>query len=1000
MRVFLLPVLLLLGLSSFAQHPNADVLAYDLIDAMEQKPQAFHPVYMILTDQVDVLQLRQEFEQQRSSLQERTAVLCEALQTKATQSQKSLLDLLESSDGVRQESIQPYWITNILFAEMQAEVIHQLSGRADVAWIGIDHALAISAVERVEAPNTYIEDGIEPGLAVVKAPELWAMGYSGYGRKVMIIDTGTDILHPALQTKFEGNYRDYNEAWFDVDPTDPFDCNDHGTHVCGTVVGLDRLNNDTIGVAYNGNWTASPPIACYRNAEFSGTQRIIASFEWAMDPDGDPSTTEDMPDAINNSWYDPRIDTLDCFSAYVPVFDALEAAGVAVVFSAGNEGPEPMTITPPHNINTDEVNSFTVGALNGNSNALGIADFSSRGPAQCEGTGSLLIKPEVSAPGVSVRSCVRDGGYEFFSGTSMASPHVSGAILLLKEAFPYLTGHEVKLALYRTCRDLGTSGEDNVYGMGLIDTEAAFQYLVDQGNTPVDPIRPVNDVMLIDVAIESSYCSGQLYGQLYIENGGSETLESYDLEVVLSGPENRVEATSFSGLALATGEREQINLPNFEDLSEGDYWLNVSLKTPNDKEDDRELNNKLQRKIRIFADKEIEATIEALDGEGACSGARVVLRSSDSGAAEVRWYDAPEMGNLIGVGDAYLTPAFFLDQTYYADWIWSANSGLEEMDESTSTIDNLNDGSIRFDCLSPFTLLSVKVYADQPGPRIITLKNNFGISIANKTVVLGQGEQVVALNFNVPVGNDHLIELGDGRSLFYNTEGASYPYEVEKVLRITGPGKADVAPDAYYYFYDWQIEYGYWCGRKAVELTRLTDNEVPSVTINSDNISGEAPLALDFSSTVTGDISSWYWAFDDQNSSTEANDASHTYDLPGNYMVSLTVEDVNGCTNADTLLVTVTEAPVSANNVIRPSIDWKVFPNPLNQQVNVHLQLSTIQDIQLNLLDAQGRRLRTLARERGQGFQRAFDLSELAEGLYFMEIQTAQGRELQKLVKM
>ena len=146
-----------------------------------------------------------------------------------------------------------------------------------------------------------------------------------------------------------------------------------------------------------------------------------------------------------------------------------------MVFSASNEGPDTLTIGDPPMENWDSVLMFSVGAINGNVPNLNIADFSSRGPTVCSGEGSLLIKPEVSAPGVAVRSALSGGEYGTLGGTSMAAPHVSGALLLLKEAFPYLPGVALMLALYYSCTDLGIPGEDNNYGMGGISLPAAYE---------------------------------------------------------------------------------------------------------------------------------------------------------------------------------------------------------------------------------------------------------------------------------------------------------------------------------------------------------------------------------------------------------------------------------------------------------------------------------------------------------------------------------------------
>src|SRR5690606_22491680 len=142
--------------------------------------------------------------------------------------------------------------------------------------------------------------------------------------------------------------------------------------------------------------------------------------------------------------------------------------------------------------NFDLVSSFSVGNVS-QSAPFAIAGSSSRGPSQCGGEGSLLIKPEVSAPGINVRSSYLNGSYAQLTGTSMSAPHVSGAVLLLKEAFPFLSGDIILMALYLTAFDLGEPGEDNDYGMGLIDVLAAYNYLIDEGYTPVPPVTNQTD---------------------------------------------------------------------------------------------------------------------------------------------------------------------------------------------------------------------------------------------------------------------------------------------------------------------------------------------------------------------------------------------------------------------------------------------------------------------------------------------------------------------------
>ncbi|RMF60671.1 MAG: T9SS C-terminal target domain-containing protein, partial [Calditrichaeota bacterium] len=310
----------------------------------------------------------------------------------------------------------------------------------------------------------------------INADKLWKRGVTGKGRLVMGLDTGVDGNHPALSARWRGNDPGVppNAAWFDPDgSTFPFDNNSHGTHTMGTMAGLDTLTHDTIGVAFEAKWIAARTIG----AGGDYTSNNIAAYQWAMNPDGDPNTIEDMPDAIGCSWRDPYVE--DCNPVYAMTLSAVEAAGIAVVFSAGNQGgaPNSSTITKPKNLNMTLVNTFATGGINANVPDLPAYVNTSKGPSRCGGVGSQLIKPEASAPAVGVRSAVPGGGYGNKTGTSMACPHVVGAIALLKQVAPHLTGSEIKLALYQTARETPADiypGEDNTYGMGLIDVWAAF----------------------------------------------------------------------------------------------------------------------------------------------------------------------------------------------------------------------------------------------------------------------------------------------------------------------------------------------------------------------------------------------------------------------------------------------------------------------------------------------------------------------------------------------
>jgi hypothetical protein len=171
----------------------------------------------------------------------------------------------------------------------------------------------------------------------------------------------------------------------------------------GTITG--RAGSDTIGVAPDAKWIAS---SCIDRVSGPGRFAVYASaFEWAADPDGDPGTSDDVPDVVSNSW-GINTDLPACDSTFWEVIDNCEAAGAIVVFAAGNEGPSSASLRNPPDRNETDVNVYAVGALE--SNQTSIASYSSRGPSTCD---YETKKPEVCAQGSDVRSSVPGNNYSY-----------------------------------------------------------------------------------------------------------------------------------------------------------------------------------------------------------------------------------------------------------------------------------------------------------------------------------------------------------------------------------------------------------------------------------------------------------------------------------------------------------------------------------------------------------------------------------------------------------
>ncbi len=407
----------------------------------------------------------------------------ENLKTRATISQSEIVAHLEWLKSKGQiESYKRYWIANIVYVTASPAILDELEARTDVESRIAD--IPIVLVEPVAVGDSIVTSlAVEPGVAMINAPDVWKIGLDGTGSLVCNFDTGVEADHPTLMAKYKGNNGGLpSESWFDpyTNTTYPADANGHGTHTMGTMVGSD--DTDTIGVAPGAQWIAAGVVD-----RGGGIQRTIAdilsAFEWAADPDGNPSTTDDVPDVVNNSWGIPLGYYPACDRTFWQAVDNLEAAGVVCLFAAGNEGPYQSTIRTPADRITSDFNCFSVGAVDPHDPFVSVASFSSRGPSGCDG---VTIKPEVTAPGVGIRSAGRNGGFVTMSGTSMATPHAAGAVAILRQFNSQATPAQIKEALMYSAADFGATGEDNDYGWGVINIKKALYFM-----PPPDGLFPV-----------------------------------------------------------------------------------------------------------------------------------------------------------------------------------------------------------------------------------------------------------------------------------------------------------------------------------------------------------------------------------------------------------------------------------------------------------------------------------------------------------------------------
>ncbi|MGC4879786.1 S8 family serine peptidase [Micromonospora sp. DT43] len=320
------------------------------------------------------------------------------------------------------------------------------------------------------------------GLDAIHAPEAWAMGATGAGITVSNLDSGVQFDHPALIHQYRGakpdGTVDHNYNWMATRGTcagTPCDDNGHGTHTMGTMVGDDGTNH--VGVAPDAQWIATN--GC---CDSTGVESLLRSGWWLLAPtdlQGNNPDPSKRPHVINNSWGQTIEHNFDDF--FQAIDEAWSAAGMFSVWSSGNSNPyaDCDTVSSPGSATS----AYSVGAYSSDGT---LAVFSRKG----EGEGGQ-IKPEISAPGDGVRSSYPGNNYVEMSGTSMAAPHVAGAVAALWSYDPTLIGQveETRRLLGESAVDVddtecgGTAEINNKYGEGRLDLVRLLELAPRKGGT-------------------------------------------------------------------------------------------------------------------------------------------------------------------------------------------------------------------------------------------------------------------------------------------------------------------------------------------------------------------------------------------------------------------------------------------------------------------------------------------------------------------------------------
>jgi serine protease AprX len=390
---------------------------------------------------------------------------------------------------------EPFWLVNALLVKGDAASAQRLAQDPQVSAIHADPLLHFAApLIEFGAEQPAAIRAATPGQTLIGAPQLWAIGIKGQGVVIAGEDTGYAWEHSALKSSYrgwDGVAVDHNYNWFDgirdnsinaggscgISSPQPCDDGSHGTHTMGTMVGDDGAN-EQVGAAPLARW-----VGCRNMAVGDGRpSTYLRCMQWMLAPTdlagANPNPLK-APHVINNSWGCPPSETCTVPDVLREGVANLRAAGILFVAAAGNSGNSGCgSVSDPPSIYAE---TFTVGNITLSS---AMSASSSRGPVTVDG--SNRRKPDVSAPGTSIRSTVPPNSYGNLSGTSMASPHVAGAAALLMSAFPELKRNPeaveallestaVPISLSLSCGGIGTTTwPNNIAGFGRVDVYGAF----------------------------------------------------------------------------------------------------------------------------------------------------------------------------------------------------------------------------------------------------------------------------------------------------------------------------------------------------------------------------------------------------------------------------------------------------------------------------------------------------------------------------------------------
>jgi len=494
------PIFVVLFLFLFSSLAFSEVITQPLVEKMEETGvDELIPINVVMKEQADPFYLMNLVKGKEIS--ERRRIVIDYLKQVRDGSQKRVLSYLkEQEERGEVERIRSLWLGNMVCFKATEDVIKEVAKFPGVKSIDWDEErmLLINSERFTTALPTGRE--IVWNLTKVRAPEVWGLGYTGTDIIVSVLDTGVRYTHwdladhiwtnpgeiPNNGVDDDGNgyVDDYYGYDFYNNDSNPMDDMGHGTHCAGTVAGDGTAGSQT-GVAPDARIMSLKVLSSSGGGNESDCWEAM---QYTIDNGGNIIS---MSLGWSHAWSPDR-------PQWRNTCNTVLAGGVIMSVAAGNEGN---SYGPPDNVRTpgdcpppwlhpDQSLTgglsavMTIGATDINDN---IASFSSRGPVSWEFIAPWydypyspemgLIDPDISAPGVDIKSLSysSDNGYvSGWNGTSMATPHVAGAMALILSKNSGIAPAVMDSILELTSVDLGSAGKDNDFGAGRLDCYEAL----------------------------------------------------------------------------------------------------------------------------------------------------------------------------------------------------------------------------------------------------------------------------------------------------------------------------------------------------------------------------------------------------------------------------------------------------------------------------------------------------------------------------------------------